>query len=376
LAWLAAAGLLAACFLSCALTAAPSLPAADGCPALDGLGRPVRLLSWNAQNLFDDQADGNEYPEFVPVADSAQGWNRAAYRVRLERAARVIRESAGLPDVVVLCEVESQRVIDDLLRDFLPAGAYPVAMVQPDPASAIHIALLSRLPLLRARSHAVAVGDKPGRPVWELRLALPGAAGPDGRPRELVLFANHWKSKSGGEAATEALRTAAAACLEREAARIRAASPGVLILACGDFNETPAGAGAPAEPVPDRPVGRVVGGTVMRLLTGGPQAMVRRADGSISLAGGEGRWLSPWDRDAAGRMGSYFYDGEWEAIDNYLLATPDGYADGWPERLSFSTVAADFQLDGDGFPWRWEARTGKGVSDHLPLALELRRRAP
>lgn len=383
---LVALGLLAV-LAGCSLVVAPAgmVPSGGGgaCPALDNLPRPVRLMGWNAENLFDDCRDGNEYPEFVPATDTAsQGWNRAAYRARLERCGRVIREAGGLPDVVVLCEIETPKVLEDLRRDFLPVGSYPEVLLQADPGSVIHLAVLSRLPLRQAFSHACTVGDEAARPIWELHLALPGPAGPDGKPRELVLFANHWKSKVGGEAATEALRLAAAACLEREAGRLLAERPDALVVACGDFNEEvlPAGQVGRGINSSGRAVssGRVTGGITPRLLTraGTARALASRADGSVSLAGGSLGWLSPWGGDPGGYTGSYVYDGQWEAIDHFLLARPAGSPAVWPARLGFRVVAAPFQLDDDGFPRRWDSRTGKGISDHLPLLLELNARAP
>jgi hypothetical protein len=98
----------------------------------------------------------------------------------------------------------------------------------------------------------------------------------------------------------------------------------------------------------------------------------------LSLAGGSTRWFSPWDREPRGFEGSYFYEGEWEAIDHFLLPWPplgDDYesseSPAWPSSLDFRVAAKAFQLDDGGIPARYDSRTGAGFSDHLPLVLEM-----
>ena len=68
--------------------------------------------------------------------------------------------------------------------------------------------------------------------------------------------------------------------------------------------------------------------------------------------------------------GSYYYKGEWETIDHFLLS--DGLFDGMGWDFASSQVAnhAPF-IKSDGSPNTYVPRTGRGLSDHLPLLLLL-----
>ena len=72
---------------------------------------------------------------------------------------------------------------------------------------------------------------------------------------------------------------------------------------------------------------------------------------------------SPWfraDGKFAIESGSYFYDDDWERIDNIMLA-------GQADFSSFSTVTDSPVADEEGIPAAYKIFTGEGCSDHLPL---------
>ena len=63
---------------------------------------------------------------------------------------------------------------------------------------------------------------------------------------KLIIFNNHWKSKSGGALETEPARNAAAAILNKRIGELVQSSPGTPIIIAGDLNETlPGEEGAP-----------------------------------------------------------------------------------------------------------------------------------
>ena len=72
---------------------------------------------------------------------------------------------------------------------------------------------------------------------------------------------------------------------------------------------------------------------------------------------------SPWfekDGKFTFDTGSYYYNGEWERIDNIFLA-------GNTLLVSFSTVSDSPLADEEGIPASYKIFTGEGCSDHLPL---------
>lgn len=334
------------------------LPACSSMGQTAAPGR-VTVMSYNVDNLFDAGDSGLEYPEF---SVSSGKWDDARYRSRLERLAEVVRAAAPDargPDVVCLAEIENRGVLEDLRRGQLASSGYSRSALVPAPGQAVNCGVLTRLPLLGLRAHGIDSGGRRGRYVLEVALEAGG--------RRLTIFLCHWKSKLGGAAATEPERVLAAGLVAGRAAEILEADPAAEFLVCGDFNEEPdefakvGGAYRTALlPVdPGLPAAATGGGGCL-FVTGDRDGAGRRDDGSPVL-------YSPW----SGSDGwSYRLDGRGERIDGFLLSP--GLLDG--EGLvfeSFLPLAADFLLDSSGGPVPYNARTGVGYSDHLPIVLTL-----
>jgi len=318
-------------------------------------------MSYNVDNLFDAEDSGLEYPEY---SVSAGKWDDARYRSRLERLAEVVRAAAPEtrgPDLACLVEIENGRVLEELRRGQLASSGYTRSVLVPAPGQAANCGILTRLPLLGLRSHGIDARGSQGRYVLEVALDAGG--------RRLTVFLCHWKSKLGGAEATEPERACAAALVARRAAEILAADPAAEFLVCGDFNEEPdeyrkvdgayrtalmpfdpglAGAAAAAA------------GRGCLFVTGIAAEAGKAQDGSPVL-------YSPW---SASDGWSYMMEGRSERIDGFLLSP--GLLDG--EGLSFesfSPLEAGFLLDSSGAPVSYNARTGAGYSDHLPIVLTL-----
>jgi hypothetical protein len=68
--------------------------------------------------------------------------------------------------------------------------------------------------------------------------------------------------------------------------------------------------------------------------------------------------------------GSYYYKDNWETIDHFLLTEQFFDKAGW----DFSTcrvLAGEPFTNAKGTPAAYNPRSGYGLSDHLPLMLEL-----
>lgn len=274
--------------------------------------RALSVMSWNCQNLFDDQFQGSEYSEYVPGA--AQGeWRTPLYEERLRRAARVILGVfPGGADVVMLQEVENRQVLRDL-QSYLPPGrSYGHLHCRRAPGSAVQTAIMTRLPVVEEHYHRLCLpGGSPQRYIQEVHLQRGDV--------RLVLFNNHWKSRRGGAEVTRIYRRGAEALtahrLDRLEERWGPSGESWKWLAAGDFNQ-------------------------------GPESFSFLAPQNL------------WAREK-GTGGTYWYKEDWERID-HIFTGP-----GWS--VSGFGPAAGPWADASGLPRPWRLYREEGWSDHLPL---------
>lgn len=323
---------------------------------------PDRLCvaAWNVQTLFDGNDDGTEYPDYR----ASKGWTRTAYRERLERIGAVAEWIAeDGPDILALIEVENGGVIEDLIAGPLKGYGYRQYSLARLPGAALGTAVISKFPIERVRVHTSSrIGAELPRPILEVRVDA-GAV--------LDLLVCHWKSKLGGDEQTEPLRAAAAAVVSRRLEELaKEGASDALVL--GDLNENHdefvrRGSSALTALIRDDPVAAELvndEGAKSRgflVLSAARPPVSRTIPRALAL-------FCPWY--ASVWPGSYVYRGEWETID-HLLGSP-GLFDGagW-EWDAFRVVDAPEIVDESGFPRAYEQRTGKGFSDHLPVAVEL-----
>jgi endonuclease/exonuclease/phosphatase family metal-dependent hydrolase len=210
--------------------------------------------------------------------------------------------------------------------------------------------------------------DAVPRPVLELWLY------PEGAP--LALFVCHWKSKLGGDDNTEPLRRASARIILRRIREIRSAYPDVPAVVMGDLNENydefyRLGGATLSALLPDDPDAA----DLLDAEYAGPSAR----GGFLALSGEKPpiaanfdastpAFYSPWGQEL--RNGSYYYRNEWETIDHFLLSEQFFDQKGW-DFSSCRVLAQEPFVDEAGIPAAYNPRTGRGLSDHLPLLLVL-----
>jgi endonuclease/exonuclease/phosphatase family metal-dependent hydrolase len=228
--------------------------------------------------------------------------------------------------------------------------------------------------MIGTRVHSVSInGVSTPRPVLETRIEAEGQA--------LVLFVCHWKSKIGDEDETEETRKASARVILRRIRELLKQEPELPVIIMGDLNEN------------YDEFFRRDGTTISALLPDNP--------GSAELAGfsgaesGEGSrmqmdflivsedkppaahyfpqgvlaFYSPWTHEL--KNGSYYYKGNWETIDHFLISDQLFNNSGWDYE---NCVVIDYPpfTNSGGRPVPYSPKTGKGLSDHLPLLLTLR----
>jgi len=325
-------------------------------------GPALTLMSYNVENLFDDVRNGTEYREFDPARGK---WSRESFLLRVQALSEVIRKSTpGGPDILLLQEVENGNALQVFLETGARGMGYSWHVLVPKKGLAANVAIVSRLPIARVRTHAVGPwkGAAPVRDILEAQVEMAGHL--------LYVFNNHWKSKTEGARVTEVSRRESAAVLARRIGEILAADPGADIVAAGDMNESideyarrgrrsitalmPAEADGPS--LPESPV--------IYLSAAAPAA-----DG----AGARCTLFDPWFEIAPALRGSSAWQGEWLTSDHVLLSAGLFDGDGFRYRRgSFAALRLPFLLDDRGFPRRWAARGGReGFSDHLPILVTL-----
>ncbi|KGE73438.1 hypothetical protein DC28_04035 [Spirochaeta lutea] len=320
-------------------------------------GDHMVLVSYNTQTFFDDEFHGHEFDDFYASAH----WDSKAYLTRLSRLARVIREAGqaghgeeGRPgDVVVLNEIEGPDVLEDLHELYLHDLGYTGYLTTQDPWSALQTAVVTRLPVSYHRSLGVTQDGTRYRSILEVGLRF--------RDEPMVLFACHWKSKSGGARQTEPGRLAAARALAGRMAEVWAEDPGVAMVVAGDLNEV-YNEGLTADYPTALGLVYPGGSPGLRLLAEHPSPEAWLEAGHLGL-------YSFW---AGVPGGSYFYQGTWEGIDHILVNRAAWEAPGLRVE-EYGVFAPEFLLTREGRPKGFIQRLGTGFSDHLPVFMRFSR---
>jgi endonuclease/exonuclease/phosphatase family metal-dependent hydrolase len=318
------------------------------------------------QALFDGDQTGTEYDDYRNEA----GWGSEKFSARVNAIAAAIgRISEGAPDILALEEIENLQCLETLAQGALSKYGYGWTYFSKNKGASLGIGVLSRIPFTETRVHGMVWDQETApRPVIELWLQ------PEDTP--LVLFICHWKSKLGGDAATEILRRASARVILRRIREIRAEYPDMPAVIMGDLNEN------------HDEFYRQGGATISALLPDDPDAadFIRanyagaknRGDFLVlssekpPAAGNFGApmpaFYSPWGQEL--RNGSYYYKNNWETIDHFLLSEQFFDQAGW-DFASCRVLTQEPFTNAEGIPASYNPRTGHGLSDHLPLMLVL-----
>ena len=308
------------------------------------------VMSWNVQNLFDGEDDGNEYPEFDP---SGASWNARLYERRTERTAEVIKSCVGAgPDLIVLQELEKAEILTALANGPLRRSDYRYLLAVPG-YGIIRCGLMSRYPLTEVR--VVDSGtwwNRSLRPLVAVTVLTP--LGP------VRVIASHWKSpRDGREATEEARRREAAASLEL-IKEFRRQNEDIPVMIIGDLNTPGDGEVLPSALAPWNPDGGI--SSTQTVLYRTPYT-----DGVGTGAWDDSVFFDP--EPSVGPAGTYWFRSQWDRPDHALLS--NGFIDG--KGLEFSSCrigAVSVMGDSEGHPKRWISDFEEGYSDHFPLVLE------
>jgi len=321
----------------------------------------LTLMTWNVQNLCDGVDDGYEYDEFLQSA----GWSQEKYMGRINAISAAIGGLKAQPDILMLEEIESNVILEDLARA-LPKD-YACCHFANNPGSAVGIGILSRLPLTDTKNHSISInGETTPRPVLEARVQT--------KKGDIILFVCHWKSKLGDDDVTESIRRSSVRVLLRRIREIKENEPDIGFIIAGDLNENHdeffrRKASVICALVPDDLYCvklsnvNVEGQKDFLIITGNkPPLPVNFPQESIVL-------FSPWMSDL--QNGSYFYKYNWETIDHFLISGHFFDNSDWEYEKVIIGDTEPF-ANSSGIPTHYNTKTGAGLSDHLPLILTIR----
>lgn len=314
-------------------------------------GVEVKIASYNVENLFDMNTDGNEYEEYIPNGD--WGWSEDIYRVKLRNTAQVI---GGInADIIGLQEIESETALKALKAELNRQGLYyRYYLFARNKNSSVNTALLSRYPIQSGLRHPITYNGR-YRDILEAKIDI------NGKP--LRVFVNHWKSKSG----PESKRILSAKRLSQRLAELSENEPFVLL---GDFNSHYEEYKTFLKSRKHNDTDGITG--INHLLKtiddeGNPITYA-------SLKNNDGHLYNLWYELDEKQRWSHQYKGKGEALDNMIISPSLADGEGLEYvRGSFQRFEADF-LFYKGKPYRWQhSKThpkhhlGEGYSDHLPI---------
>lgn len=307
-----------------------------------------RVMEYNCENLFDTIHDyGKEDVAFTP--DGEYAWGTHRYWKKQGDLSRVILEAGGLQpvDLVGLCEVENDSVITHLIRRTrLAALDYEYVMTDSRDVRGIDVALLYQpytFRLVEKNIFRVSHNPEKERPTRDILLC--SGVVPTGDTLDVMVV--HFPSRRGGASLTEDYRCRAAKVVCHVADSLQQVRHNPAILVMGDCNDEPR----------DRSL-RTIESAGFRNLSAEAKA--------------EGN--SENKKKLRTIQGTYYYKKEWSRIDNILLSRDAVKRSGASGAFIF---APDYLLepDSDGFPMPFRIYRGSGyhggVSDHLPLVLDL-----
>jgi hypothetical protein len=344
----------------------------------------LRVAWWNLENLFDtvDDPISRDF-EFTPE----HGWTQEAYEAKRDNLAAVLTELG--PELLGVAEVEGDGVFADVLA---ATGNEHLKVVEdPDGTSdlrGIDVSLAfdeRKLSVVERHSHVVHMRYMT-RDIFEVVFELVETG------ERLVVMAGHWPSRRLGRRESEPLRIAVAENLaylvrdhllvdsityeqlredgDLEAVRAKWETPVLLV---GDFNDEPSDTSVVDHLQASSELERVIGPTNDIDGFRAQTADYRETDAFL--------YNPCWRFLAPENLGSFFisstpagevFANRYQVLDQLVvsrgLLKPSGL------RLDLGSVdlwRAPSVATPSGRPRRFDRKTGKGTSDHLPLVATL-----
>ena len=317
------------------------------------------LAWWNVENLFDEEHSPRRTDKLArALGKSIVGWTPQLRDRKISQLASVIAHMNGGagPDMLGICEVENQFVVDqlrDAVAALLPGRAYQVAHADTVDDRGIDVAFLFDAALFTAppdqRFQHVVMRRTATREIFHVNFQTH-------RGRTWAVFGNHWPSRSGGHLESAGYRAIAGETLAYFHQRVWEVHGNTTpALAMGDFND---------EPFDDSLVRHALSTRQRAKVLGGPSPRF---------------WNVTWGTLGA-EEGTFFFDNFANLLDQFLInrnmlrqnspiraLTDTVEIVRLPAMVAPGTYPAPIRFGGMGKPVNPD-----GFSDHFPIAMRVR----
>lgn len=312
---------------------------------------------WNTENFFDNRVNGwrNEPDKDF---DRWFGDDKAVFEQKVKNLTEVLaalNDGKG-PDILALAEVEADSRAADVLMESLNKAIKPdappyrhILMKNPHGGRNIATAILTRLPVVADRTQLLGKRHR----ILEGHMEVEG--------RDLAVLATHWTSRVSDKTGEGRDKYA-----DQIYGRYRAmykAKPDVALLICGDFNDNPDNASV-AEHLH-------AGGDLERVKANGDPPLLYDV------------FANEWNEKKSAGFGTHFYRGKAFCFD-HLVVSPGmvNGRGGWQCMVETARIVKHrFVVPrgrNKGHPLAFGTEKEKvplaerGVSDHLPVTVQLR----
>ncbi len=310
------------------------------------------IAFWNLENLFDTINDTEKRDEqFLPDGD--REWTNERLDIKLNHLARVIRSmnNSNGPDLLGVCEVEHQSMLDSLTTRYLDDMNYKIAYVESPDKRGIDNGLIYNsniFELLSVKGDTVHLKDNwPTRPIVNVKLIYESVD-------TLSVYINHWPSRSRGRELSEPNRITAASTLRKSVDEDFAANPNAKIIVIGDFNDEPTNV------------------SILETLNANPfKCDSIKAEYLLNT---KGELFNTSYQAYEDGLGTYKYRDDWNMLDQiiisgYLITNPDFYyiCNSFNIYKPHFIVTQSGNYKGTAFPTYGGRRYLGGYSDHFPV---------
>jgi predicted extracellular nuclease len=307
-------------------------------------------MFYNVENLFDTIDTSNKIDEeFLP--DAPKEWNTERYEKKMDDLAHVISslDTAQLPIIVGVCEIENNIVLEDLISQpsLRPANYEFVWEDGPD-RRGIDCALIYNPSVFTpVETENLTISD-PNNEFFITRniLYVEGIIDDE----VFHLFVNHWPSRRGGQQESEPNRILAANVLKNRVDEIFETDAQANIIIMGDMNDEPSNM------------------SLSDVLVALPNGETPENQQLVNLMYDE------FDNE----MGTYNFRGEWNMIDNIIVSgalinKDKGLKSPLDNGYVFHEPFMEYLNDsGEMSPNRTYGRSYYGgISDHFPVYMIL-----
>ena len=310
------------------------------------------IAFWNLENLFDtiDDTEKND-EQFLPDGDKE--WTDDRLDIKLNHLAKVIRSmnNSNGPDLLGVCEVEHQSMIDSLTARYLNDINYKIAYVESPDKRGIDNGLIydsNVFELLSVKGDTVHLIDNwPTRPIVNVKLIYKSVD-------TLSVYINHWPSRSGGKEKSEPKRIAAASTLQKSVDEDFGVNTNAKIIVIGDFNDEPT--------------------NISVLETLNANTIKCDTIKTEYLLNTKGELFNISYQAFEDGLGTYKYRDDWNMLDQIiisgdLITNPDFYyiCNSFNIYKPYFMVTQSGKYKGTAFPTYGGSRYLGGYSDHFPV---------